>query len=67
MILILIKDNDTECIYIYILQSKSQIFLKLWELRFVETNNRNFSDLSDRTRNVSATYNNLKAQEVAIS
>lgn len=46
--------------------NKRKDISKPFELRFVETNTRNFYGISGRTRKVSATCNKRKAQEVTI-
>lgn len=46
--------------------NKKKDISKPFELRFVETNTRNFYDISGRTRKVSATCNKRKAREVTI-
>lgn len=46
--------------------NKKKDISKSFELRFVETNTRNFYGFSGRTRKVSATCNKRKAREVTI-
>lgn len=46
--------------------NKKKDISKPFELRFVETNTRNFYGISGRTRKVSATCNKRKAREVTI-
>lgn len=54
IILILTKDDD---IYFYQKVKQEEDISKSFELRFVETNTRNCSGISGRTRKVSATCN----------
>lgn len=46
--------------------NKKKDISKSFELRFVETNTRNFYGISGWTRKVSATCNKRKAREVTI-
>lgn len=46
--------------------NKKKDISKSFELRFVETNTRNFYGISGRTWKVSATCNKRKAREVTI-